>query len=49
MQRIPCRQYTGDFKAQAVALAESLGRAKSTRQLDISVKILNNWLDATRA
>lgn len=49
MQRIPRRQYTDDFKSQAVKLAESLGRAKAARQLDISVKSLGNWLDAARA
>lgn len=49
MQRISRRRYTDDFRAQAVALAESIGRAKAARQLDISVKTLGNWLDATRA
>lgn len=36
MQRISRRQFTDDFKAQAVALAESIGPAKAARQLDIS-------------
>lgn len=49
MQRIPRRQYTDDFKAQAVALGESIGPAKAARQLDISVKTLANWLTAARA
>ncbi len=49
MQRISRRQYTDDYKTQAVALAESLGRSKAARQLDISVKTLGNWLDASRA
>ena len=44
MQRIPRRQYTDDFKAQAVALAESIGPAKAARQLDMSVKTLANWV-----
>lgn len=48
MQRIPRRRYTDDFKAQAVALAGSIGRAQAARQLDISVKTLANWLDASR-
>ena len=48
MQRIPRRRYTDDFKAQAVALAGSIGRAQAARQLDISVKTLGNWLDASR-
>lgn len=49
MQDISRRRYTDDFKAQAIALAESIGRAKAARQLDISVKTLGNWLDASRA
>lgn len=49
MQRIPRRQYTDDFKALAVSLAESIGRAKAARQLDVSVKTLANWLTAARA
>ena len=48
MQHIHRRQYTDDFKAQAGALAKSIGRAKATRQLDISVKTLANGLDAAR-
>jgi transposase len=49
MQRIPRRHYTDDFKAQAVTLAEAVGPAKAARQLDISVKTLNNWRNACRA
>lgn len=49
MQRITRRRYTDDFKAQAIALAESIGPAKAARQLDMSVKSLANWLDAARA
>ncbi|WP_155522239.1 transposase, partial [Xanthomonas translucens] len=45
MQRITRRRYTDDFKAQATALAESVGRAKAARQLDMSVKTLGNWVD----
>lgn len=48
-QPIPRRHYTDDFKAQAVALAESIGRTKAARQLDIPVKSLANWLDAARS
>ena len=48
MQHIHRRQYTDDFKVQAVALAESIGRAKAARPLDISVKTRANWLDASR-
>ena len=49
MQRISRRRYTDDFKAQAVALAESSSRAQAARQLDIPIKSLANWLDASRA
>ncbi len=49
MQRISRRQYTDDFKTQAIALAESVGRSKAALQLDMSVKTLGNWLDASRA
>lgn len=49
MQRITRRRFTGDFKAQAVALAESIGPAKAARQLDMSSKTLANWLGASRA
>jgi transposase len=49
MQQITRRRYTDDFKAQAIALAESIGRAQAARQLDMSVKTLGNWLEASRA
>ena len=49
MQRISRRRYTDDFKAQAILLAEPLGPAKAALQLDMSVKTLSNWLDASRA
>ena len=49
MQRIPRRQFTDDFKTQAVALAESIGPAKAARQLDVSVKTLANWVSIARA
>ena len=49
MQPITRRRYTDDFKAQAIALAESIGPAKAARQLAMSVKTLANWLDASRA
>jgi len=49
MQHISRRRYTDDFKAQAVALAESIGAAKAARQLGISAKTLANWLGASRS
>lgn len=49
MQRVPKRRYTDKFNAQAIALGESIGPAKAARQLDMSVKTLENWLLAARA
>jgi len=49
MQQIPRRRYTDDFKAQAVALAQSIGPTKAAQQLDLSVKTLANWLTAAKA
>jgi transposase len=49
MQRISRRHFTDDFKTQAIALAESIGSAKAARQLDMSIKTLGNWRDASRA
>ncbi len=49
MQPTTRRRFTDDFKAQAVALAESIGAAKAARQLDMSAKTLANWLGASRA
>ncbi len=49
MQSIPRRQFTLDFKSQAIELAESVGCADAARQLDMSVKTLGNWLSAARA
>ncbi|MNC08501.1 Transposase [compost metagenome] len=42
------RSYTDEFKAQAVALAETVGRTEAARQLEMSVKTLDNWVDASR-
>ena len=42
------RRYTDEFKDQAVLLAKSLGRTAAARQLDISVRSLENWIDARR-
>lgn len=49
MKRIPRRQYTDDFRAQALALAESIGPAKAARQLDMSVGTLANWITIQRS
>ena len=48
MERQVRAQYTADYKAQAVSLAESLGAAKADRKLGISVKTLANWIRISR-
>ena len=48
MERRVRAQYTADYKAQAVSLAETLGAAKAARKLGISVKTLANWIRLAR-
>ena len=48
MERQVRAQYTADYKAQAVSLAESLGAAKAARKLGISIKTLANWIRLAR-
>src|SRR5690625_7140212 len=43
------RSYTDDFKSQAVALSDSIGRAEAARQLGIPVQSLANWVTAPNA
>ncbi|MFK0310568.1 transposase [Pseudomonas sp. NPDC090233] len=42
------RNYTDEFKIQAVALAQTVGRTEAARQLEIPVETLDNWVDASR-
>lgn len=49
MNESPRRRFTDDFKAQAVALSDSVGRTTAARQLGMSVKTLNNWVGLVRA
>lgn len=49
MQHVSRRRYTDDFKAQAVALAESICPAQAARRLDMSAKTLANRLAAARS
>ncbi len=44
MERQSRRQYTDEYKAQAVSLAESLGLAGAARKLGISAKTIANWV-----
>ena len=48
MERNTRRQYTVDFKAQAVSLSRSLGIAGAARKLDISTKSSANWVHLDR-
>ena len=48
MERQVRGQYTADYKAQAVSLAETLGATKAARKLSISVKTLENWIRISR-
>lgn len=43
------RQFTDEFKKQALELTRSIGCAPAARQLDISLKTLGNWVDQERA
>lgn len=49
MERQSRRQYTDEYKAQAVSLADSLGLAGAARKLGISAKTLANWVRVPRA
>ena len=42
------RQYTADYKAQAVSLAESAGLAAAGRKLGVSSKTVANWVRTSR-
>lgn len=43
MERITRRLYTDGLTAQAIALAEWIGRAKVARQLGMPVQTPGNW------
>lgn len=46
MKRLPRRQFTAEYKAEAVKLVteQHIPQAKVARQLEISIKSLNNWV-----
>ena len=48
MERQVRGQYTADYKAQAVSLAQTLGATRAARKLGISVKTLPNWIRLAR-
>ena len=49
MERQSRRQYTDEYKVQAVSLVDSLGLAGAARKLGISAKTLANWVRLPRA
>lgn len=46
---VPCRQYTDEFKVEAVRLAESIGSGKAAVRLGIPDSSLWNWIRLSRA
>jgi len=47
--RLPKRQYTEEFKAEAVRLAASVGGHEAARRLGVPVATLGNWSRRRRA
>jgi len=45
---VPYRQYTDEFKQEAVRLAESVGGNAAARRLDIPDSSLGNWIKLSR-
>ena len=41
--KLPKRQYTDEFKIEAIRLAESIGGHEAARRLGIPVSSLGNW------
>src|SRR3974377_284026 len=46
---VPNRKYTGEFKVEAVRLAESIGGNPAAKRLDIPESSLWNWIKLSRA
>ena len=46
---VPNRQYTAEFKLEAVRLAESVGGNEAAKRLDIPDSSLWNWIRLSRA
>lgn len=40
---VPRRQYTKEYKVEAVRLAESVGQHEAARRLGVPVATLGNW------
>ena len=48
-QSVPNRQYTDEFKVEAVRLADSIGGNPAAKRLDIPESSLWNWIKLRRA
>ena len=48
-QSVPNRQYTDEFKVEAVRLANSIGGNRAAKRLDIPESSLWNWVKLRRA
>jgi transposase len=48
-QQVPSRQYTDEFKVEAVRLAESIGAHQAAKRLGIPDSSMWNWLRLHRA
>ena len=48
-QSVPNRQYTDEFKVEAVRLANSIGGNRAAKRLDIPESSLWNWIKLGRA
>ena len=49
MEALVRRRFTTDFKAQAVALVDSLGQTGAARKLGMSAKTLQHWVHDARS
>lgn len=45
---VPKRQYTDEFKAEAVRVAESVGQHEAPRRLGVPVATSGNWMRRSR-
>ncbi|VWC16885.1 transposase IS3/IS911 family protein [Burkholderia arboris] len=45
---VPKRQYTDEFKVEAVRLAESVGQHEAARRLGVPMATLANWMRRSR-
>ena len=46
---VPKRQYTNEFKVEAIRLAETAGQHEAARRLGVPVATLGNWSRRSRS